>query len=53
MILDLFFIALCAASFAGGWWCRARFGSAHAMIDAGANKLKAVFNRDKPHEGDL
>lgn len=45
MILDMLFIALCAASFAGGWWCRAKFGSAAAMIDAGASKLKGVASK--------
>lgn len=46
MIFDMILLLLlCAGSFVLGWWCHKQFGSADAMIDAGADKLKNVTKR--------
>lgn len=46
MILDLFMVSLFIGGFVVGWWCRAKFGSAEAMIDAGSAKMKSMFKKD-------
>lgn len=45
MILDILISGLCAACFVGGWWCRGKFGTADAMVDAGATKVKGWLGR--------
>jgi len=41
MIIDILLIlVLFAAAFGVGWYCRGKFGTSEAMIDAGADKMK-------------
>lgn len=48
MILDLFMIALAIGGFFAGWWCRGRFGTAEAMVDAASAKVKGWLHRAPP-----
>lgn len=45
MILDLLIITLMVLAFCAGWWCRAKFGSANAMVDACAGTVKGWLSR--------